>query len=403
MPFYNYEGVKYSGESLTGKIRAKSLIDAKNELKEKNIKILSLIEQEETLANKEIQLFNKVSKKELVPYLRQMTTLIASGVTVLEASMILEKQIKKGKLQVILEEVRKDLENGETLSNAYRKHPNAFPRLLVNVISVAEVSGTLENNLKKLSDYYEKLLENRSTLITAMIYPIMMLLASLGVGIFLMVSIVPMFVDFFESFDAPLPAITVMTMTISDFITSKGIWLFLFLTILIISYIVAKKNPEFRLRVDTLKLKIPVFGEFLQKNDFSVFMTTLSTLLSSSVPMVKALSMSKEVVSNARIRTLIAECEIEIEQGGQLSTIFSASPFVPPLLSQMILIGEKTGSLEDMLQKLSHIFEKEVEENSKRIKMITEPLVMVLIAGMVGFIVASIMLPMFSMYTSIQG
>ena len=141
----------------------------------------------------------------------------------------------------------------------------------------------------------------------------------------------------------------------------------------------------------------------MQKNDFAVFMTTMSTLLSSSVPMVNSLKMSKEVVSNSCIRELISKCELEIEQGGKLSNVFSSSPIVPILLSQMVEIGEKTGSLEEMLARLSLIFEKEVDENSKRIKTVLEPLVMVVIAGIVGFIVAAIMLPMFSMYTTIQG
>lgn len=403
MPFYNYEGMKSTGEMLSGGIHAKTLSEAKMHLREKKIRANSIVEQEETIANKEIQLFNKVSEKILVPYLRQMSTLIMSGVTVLDASIILEKQTKKGKFLSILEDVRKDLENGETLSNCYRKHPNAFPPLLINVIAVAEMSGALESNLNQIAGYYEKRLENKSKLVTAMIYPIMMLVAALGVGIFMMVSIVPMFVSFFESFDAPLPGITVMTMGISEFITSKGLWIFLMVVILIVSYISAKRQPKFKLQMDTLKLKIPIFGEFLQKNDFAVLMTTLSTLLSSSVPMVRALNMSKEVVSNTCIKEFITKCEVEIEQGGRLSTVFGESSFVPVILSQMILIGEKTGSLEDMLQKLSVIFEKEVDENSTRIKTIMEPLVMVLIAGMVGLIVASIMLPMFSMYTTIQG
>ncbi|MGX7420618.1 type II secretion system F family protein [Carnobacterium gallinarum] len=403
MPFYSYEGISTRGEGLSGGIRAKTVLEAKINLREKKIKVTSIIEQEESIANKEIQLFNKISEKELVPYLRQMSTLITAGVSVLDASIILEKQLKKGRFKEIISEIRKDLENGEPLSNSYRKHPNAFPPLLINVIAVAEISGALESNLNQIAGYYEKRVENKSTMITAMIYPMMMLIAALGVGVFMMVSIVPMFVSFFESFDAPLPKITIITMGISKFITSQGLWIFLFSVILIVSYNLAKKKPKFKLQVDTLKLKMPIFGELLQKNDFSVLMTTLSTLLSSSVPMVKALDMSKEVASNSCIKELIAKCETVIEQGGKLSTVFSESPFVPVMLSQMILIGEKTGTLEEMLKKLSIIFEKEVDENSKRIKTIVEPLVMVLIASMVGLIVASIMLPMFSMYTTIQG
>ncbi|MGY3777469.1 type II secretion system F family protein [Isobaculum melis] len=403
MALYSYEGKKSNKEIVTGSIRGNSISEVQKKLRESQIKAISIIEQEQTLANMEIQLFNKISLKQVAPYLQQMSTLINAGITVLDASMMLEKQTKKGKFQLILEEVRKDLENGESLSASYRKHPNAFPTLLVSVISVAELSGALESNLQQMAKYYEKTLENKSSMITAMMYPLMMLLAAVGVGVFLMVSIVPMFAAFFESFNAPLPAITKATMAISAFISTKGYIIVLALIVIISSFSVAKRNPVFKLKWDAFKLKIPVFGEFIQKSDFAVFMTTMSTLLSSSVPMVNALKMSKDVASNGCIREVISKCELEIEQGGRLSNIFLDSPIVPMILSQMVEIGEKTGSLEDMLARLSIIFEKEVDESSKRIKTVLEPLVMVVIAGIVGFIVAAIMLPMFSMYTTIQG
>lgn len=402
MALYSYEGIKPTGEIIMGNIRGNNVSEVQVKLRESRIKTISIVEQEQNLANMEIQIFNKISMKQLVPYLQQMSTLINAGITVLEASAMLEKQVKKGKFQLILEEVRKDLESGESLSAAYRKHPNAFPSLLVNIISVAELSGSLESNLTQVARYYEKSQENKSTLITAMMYPIMMFIAAIGVGVFLMISIVPMFTAFFESFDAPLPGITKLTMSMSDFLTTKGFFIVIVLIVIGVGFTLLKRNPAFKLKLDALKLKIPIFGEFMQKNDFAVFMTTMSTLLSSSVPMVNSLKMSKEVVSNTCIRELISKCELEIEQGGKLSNIFSSSPIVPILLSQMVEIGEKTGSLEEMLARLSLIFEKEVDENSKRIKTVLEPLVMVVIAGIVGFIVAAIMLPMFSMYTTIQ-
>ncbi len=403
MALYTYQGMKYTGEKFKGSLRANSLTEARNHLKNKHIKPLTLVEQEETLANKEIKFFSKVNVKILVAYLQQFSTLITSGITVLDASRMLEKQVKKGIFKEVLMDIRKNLESGESLSVSYRKHPNAFPPLLVNVISVAEVSGSLESNLQQMANYYEKSSENRSNMITAMIYPIMMLIGAIGVGVFLMISIVPMFAAFFESFDAELPAITKFTMKISGFLTTKGVWLALFIALLIIGFQVAKRNQKFQLSLDLFKLKLPVFGEFIQKSNFSVFMTTLSSLLASSVPMVKSLEMSKEVVSNTSIRELVSQCELEIEQGGKLSNVFTQNSVVPLILTQMVEIGENTGSLEDMLARLSIIFEKEVDENSKRIKTIVEPLVMVLIAGIVGFIVAAIMLPMFSMYTTIQG
>ncbi|MBL1226195.1 type II secretion system F family protein [Enterococcus sp. BWR-S5] len=403
MPLFTYQGMSYNGEKSRGSIRANSAIEAGNLLKKKHIKPLSLVEQKETMANKELDFFSKTSLKVLVAYLQQYSTLINAGITVLEAANMLEEQQQDKKFKKVLSEVKQDLEAGHTLSDSYRKHPNSFPPLLVNVIAVAEISGSLEKNLQQMARYYEKSAENRSSIITAMIYPILMLIASIGVGIFLMISIVPMFVSVFESFDAELPAITKITMKISEFLQTKGIVLFLVIFLIWLGIFIGKKNASFRLQYDTFKLKIPIFGEFIQKSYFSVFMTTLSSLLSSSVPMVTALSMSKEVVNNKFIQNMVMQCEIEVEQGGRLSNVFSQNWAVPILATQMVKIGENTGSLEDMLEKLSKIFEAEADEMSVRIKTIMEPLVMLIISGIVGFIVAAIMIPMFAMYGSIQG
>lgn len=398
-----YQGMKYSGERSSGSLQANSISEARTMLKKKHIKPISVVEQEATFANKEIALFSKVSLKLLVAYLQQFSTLVNAGITVLEASRMLEEQQRDKQFKKVLIEISRNLESGMTLSDSMKKHSNAFPLLLVNVIAVAEVSGSLEANLKKMADYYEKSSENRSSIITAMIYPIMMLIASIGVGIFLMVSIVPMFVTVFESFDAELPAITKLTMKISEFLQSKGIAILIGIMVLFIGLFFAKRNAEFRLKCDLLLLKLPGFGDLIQKSHFSVFLTTLSSLLTSSVPMVRALDMSKEVVKNTYIKQMVQACEAEVSQGGRISQVFSNNFAVPLLATQMVKVGENTGSLEDMLEKLSLIFEREVDESSKRIKTIIEPLVIVLICGIVGFIVAAIMLPMFGMYSAIQG
>lgn len=403
MAMFRYEGMTVTGEKVQGNIHATIESDVYNQLRKKKIKAKVILRREENLATKEIKLFDRVPLKQLSFYLQQMSTLINAGISVLDASTMLENQVKEKLFHKVLTEVRKDLENGEQLSACYKKHPNAFPGLLVNVIAVAEMSGSLEINLQQIAGYYEKRLVNRSSLITAMVYPILMLVASVGVAIFLMVSIVPMFIQMFESFDAPLPPITIVTIAISDFLKNQYILIIGIVLECVIGSFSIKYHPGLAFKADTYKLKLPFVGELIQKNDFSVFLMTLSTLLSSSVPMVQALKMSKESVSNLYIKEVIAKCELEIAQGGKLSQVFLASHVTPPILSQMVQIGERTGALDSMLSKLSIIFEREVDEVSKRVKTVMEPLVMVIIAVIVGFIVAAIMLPMLSVYTSIQG
>ncbi|EJF50162.1 type iv pilus assembly protein [Enterococcus sp. C1] len=403
MALFAYQGTNVRGETFSGSLRANSSVEARQKLRQKHIKVNSLIEQPETLANKEIQLFTKVSLKLLVGYLRQFSTLIASGITIVDASRMLEEQQKNPNFKKILGEVRDEIDSGRPLSEAYKDHPNAFPTLLTSVIAVSEMSGSLEGNLKDMADYYEKSAENRSGIVTAMVYPIILVILTFIVGIILLVMIVPMFVEVFEGFDADLPTITVATMAISEFLQSRG-WV---LAVLIVGFFVglwiARRDPTFDFAFQSFLLRIPLVGDMITKNSFSLFMTTMSTLLSSSVGMVTALNMSRDVVANKYIKRIIDNCAFQIEEGGKMSDVFRGNMMVPMLVTQMVEIGESTGSLEDMLKRLSIIYQKEVDETSKRLKTIMEPIVILIICVIVGLIVAAIMIPMFDLFGAIQG
>lgn len=403
MALFAYQGTNVRGETFSGSLRANSSVEARQKLRQKHIKVNSLIEQPETLANKEIQLFTKVSLKLLVGYLRQFSTLIASGITIVDASRMLEEQQKNPNFKKILGEVRDEIDSGRPLSEAYKDHPNAFPTLLTSVIAVSEMSGSLEGNLKDMADYYEKSAENRSGIVTAMVYPIILVILTFIVGIILLVMIVPMFVEVFEGFDADLPTITVATMAISEFLQTRG-WV---LAVLIVGFFVglwiARRNPTFDFAFQSFLLRIPLVGDMITKNSFSLFMTTMSTLLSSSVGMVTALNMSRDVVANKYIKRIIDNCAFQIEEGGKMSDVFRGNMMVPMLVTQMVEIGESTGSLEDMLKRLSIIYQKEVDETSKRLKTIMEPIVILIICVIVGLIVAAIMIPMFDLFGAIQG
>ncbi|AMG51122.1 type II secretion system F family protein [Enterococcus gallinarum] len=403
MALFAYQGTNVRGETFSGSLRANSSVEARQKLRQKHIKVNSLIEQPETLANKEIQLFTKVSLKLLVGYLRQFSTLIASGITIVDASRMLEEQQKNPNFKRILGEVRDEIDSGRPLSEAYKDHPNAFPTILTSVIAVSEMSGSLEGNLKDMADYYEKSAENRSGIVTAMVYPIILVILTFIVGIILLVMIVPMFVEVFEGFDADLPTITVATMAISEFLQTRG-WV---LAVLIVGFFVglwiARRNPTFDFAFQSFLLRIPLVGDMITKNSFSLFMTTMSTLLSSSVGMVTALNMSRDVVANKYIKRIIDNCAFQIEEGGKMSDVFRGNMMVPMLVTQMVEIGESTGSLEDMLKRLSIIYQKEVDETSKRLKTIMEPIVILIICVIVGLIVAAIMIPMFDLFGAIQG
>ncbi|MFK4567231.1 type II secretion system F family protein [Enterococcus sp. UD-01] len=403
MAIYTYEAQTIRGDIKKGRLRADSSFEAGQMLKKRGLRSKVLVEQEETLANKEIELFNNVSVKLLSDYLQQFSTLIDCGISITDACEMLAEQEQNKNLKKILLQICEEIKGGDALSTCYSRHPKAFPSMLVSIVRAAEMSGTLDSTLLRMSKYYEKKAKTKGSIITAMIYPIIMLILSLAVGIFLIVSIVPMFVTVFEGLDAELPAITKGTIALSDFLKTKGWLLALLIVGGVICFRILLRNNDMRFKWHLFLLRMPVFGELVQKSNLNVMLSTLSTLLESSVSISKALGMSADAVDNLYIKQLITNCQAEVEKGGSLSTVFSQDKIIPTLVTQMTLVGESTGSLESMLKKLSDMFEEEVAMLGERIKLIMEPITIILICAIVGLIVAAIMLPMFSMYGAVQG
>ncbi|MBO0423632.1 type II secretion system F family protein [Enterococcus plantarum] len=403
MAIYSYEAQTIQGNIKKGRLRADSLHEAGQSLKKRGLRSTLLIEQEETFATKEIQLFNKVSVKLLAEYLQKFSTLIDCGISITSACEMLAEQEQNKNFKKILTEICEEIQGGDALSTCYSKHPNAFPSMLISIVRAAEMSGTLDATLLRMSTYYEKKAKARGGVITAMIYPIIMLVLSLCVGIFLIVSIVPMFVTVFESLDAELPAITKITIGLSGFLQTKGWVLLVVIAIVVIAFKLMMRNAELKFKWHSLTLRMPVFGELIQKSNLNMMLSTLSTLLESSVSISKALGMSADAVDNLYIKQLIHRCQAEVEKGGSLSDVFSKDKIIPPLVTQMTIVGESTGSLESMLKKLSDMFEEEVEMLGERIKLIMEPITIIVICVIVGLIVSAILLPMFSMYDAVQG
>lgn len=403
MAIYSYEAQTIQGNIKKGRLRADSLHEAGQSLKKRGLRSTLLIEQEEIFATKEIQLFNKVSVKLLAEYLQKFSTLIDCGISITSACEMLAEQEQNKNFKKILTEICEEIQGGDALSTCYSKHPNAFPSMLISIVRAAEMSGTLDATLLRMSTYYEKKAKARGGVITAMIYPIIMLVLSLCVGIFLIVSIVPMFVTVFESLDAELPAITKITIGLSGFLQTKGWVLLVVIAIVFIAFKLMMRNAELKFKWHSLTLRMPVFGELIQKSNLNMMLSTLSTLLESSVSISKALGMSADAVDNLYIKQLIHRCQAEVEKGGSLSDVFSKDKIIPPLVTQMTIVGESTGSLESMLKKLSDMFEEEVEMLGERIKLIMEPITIIVICVIVGLIVSAILLPMFSMYDAVQG
>lgn len=405
MPVYKYVGRTERGAIKRGTIESTSRNEAIRQLRERGIRPREVKETEATVLNKNISLSlggKKVKNQHFVVYCRQFATLIRAGIPIVEATNILAQQTESKALQAALREVERDLQGGMAFSAAVEKQPKIFPPLFVNMVRAGEMTGSLDGTLDRLATYFEKQYALKKKVQSTMTYPIILLLLIVGVVIFLMTTIVPNFVSMFEQFGSDLPVITQMVVSTSEFVQSYW-WMILLAVIVIVSIfmLLFKKNQSFHYGVHVALLRMPIFGKVLRLSAIARMTRTLSSLFSSSVPILQALGIVERVVANPVIGKVVAEARENLEKGSPLSEPFKKSWVFPPLVSHMTAIGEQTGSLDYMLEKIADFYEEDVERTVDSLKSLIEPLMIVILAVVVGFIVLSIMIPMFTIYTEI--
>ena len=274
--------------------------------------------------------------------------------------------------------------------------------MFINMVRAGEAGGNMEETLERLAEHFEKQHQTRQKIKSAMAYPIVVGIVAVAVVIFMLVSVVPTFVGMFADFGADLPAITQFVMDASAFM-QRFWWLILLIALVIgITFNLLNNRKQTRYYLDLLKLRMPIFGKMLQKAALARMTRTLSSLFSSGVPILQALSIVEKVVENEVIARVIKASREELARGGSLTGPMVAHWAFPPLTTQMIAIGEETGSLDAMLSKVAEFYEKEVENSTDQLKSLIEPLMIVFLAGIVGVIVLAIMVPMFDMFNHIQ-
>lgn len=400
MAMYKYVGRTEKGAIKKGTIEGATKSQAIQALREKGIRPRELTETKATIFNKDISIGgDRVKSEDFVIYCRQFATLIRAGVSIVDSTNILAQQTESKGLKKALGQVEADIREGRSFSEAAEKHPKAFPPLFVNMVRAGEASGEMDTTLDRLANHYEKQNALMKKVQSTLAYPAVLLVVIIAVVIFLMVSIVPQFIATFESFDAELPAITQMVMSMSDFMIQ---WWFLLLafTIIVITffYMLFKNNKSFKHTVYVGLLKLPVFGKLIQKSVIAQMTRTLSSLFSSSVPILQALKIVEKVIANPVIQKVVREAHDNLEEGKPLSEPIQKSWVFPPLVGHMIAIGEQTGQLDFMLSKVADFYEEDVDRTVDTLKSLIEPMMIVLLAGVVGFIVMAIMVPMFSVY-----
>lgn len=393
---------KYSGRDRRGKkegtLTAASRREAMAKLKEYGIRVIEITEVPETLLTMELQIGNPVKLQHFVIYLRQFATLIKAGVTVVEATEILAVQTESKALKNALIAVEQDLREGNPYSEAVAKHKKIFNSMFINMVKAGEVAGNMDETLEKLADDFEKQHDTVSKVKSALTYPAVIGVLAIGAVIFLLVGVVPTFVTMFEDMGAELPGITQFVLNSSSFMQSFWWLILLFILLFVFSILSLKKNKKTKYYLDYFLLRMPIFGNMMQKAALARMMRTLSSLFSSSVPILQAMSIVEKVVENEVIARVIRESRNSLEKGRSMTEPMMNHWAFPPLVTQMISIGESTGALDAMLSKIAEFYEKEVEQGTDRLKSLIEPIMIVFLAGVVGVIVLSIMMPMFSMF-----
>lgn len=397
---FQYIGKSAVGRNISGKIEAESKEHALI-LLEKEGKIILKINETKPW-NRDIILNKRINHKDFIIFLRQYATLIHAGIPISEATKTMIAQTTNYALTVALNDIDKKLEQGQALSKSVAAHPNVFPELLVNMIAAGEASGRLDDILNQMADYYEKEYRNKQTIISALLYPSIVGVITVIMSLILLTFVVPQFVNMIESFGESIPAYTKFVMTLSHFVISYWWVGFLLCVLGIIIYQYLLKYDRFIYRRDTFKMKIPLLGTLVQKGVLVRMTQTLSTLYNSSVPILKGVEITERVVGNKVIEEVLKESKKSLEEGESITKPMENHWAFPTLVIQMIKIGEKTGSLDSMLMKVAEFFEDEVKHLSERIKTLIEPIMIVILAVIVGGIVMAIVIPMFSLFENLQ-
>ncbi|WP_345239929.1 type II secretion system F family protein [Pontibacillus salipaludis] len=400
MAYFKYKARTSKGKMKEGRIKADSKREAVGKLKEDGMTVATINELNSILY-KDIQLGSQVKNKEFVIYLRQFATLLESGISLIQSTYILKEQTSSKALQRALTQIAEDLEGGLSFSDAAEKHHKIFPDLFVNMVRAGEAGGNLDEILDRLAAYYEKQYDTRQKVISALAYPIVVLVIAIGIVIFLLSFVVPRFADMFLSFGGDIPPITQFVMSLGELSQSMW-WLFIVLPLLFyggIQYM--KQYPRFSYGLDLLKLRIPIFGPLIQKAVLARMTRTMSSLFNSSVPILQAVYITERIVGNKVVESVLKTTRKSLEKGESMAAPMQKHWIFPPLVTQMVSVGESSGSLDHMLGKVADFYESELDYATDRIKSLIEPVMIAFLALIVGGIVAAIAIPMFSIFEQI--
>lgn len=393
------------GQLVKGRLEAKNQAAVANRLRTMGLAPLSITEVRNTGLQREINIpgfGEKVDLKDLAIMARQMATMISAGLSLLRTLSILADQTENPALAKVLAQVRNDVEQGHSLSSSMSKHREAFPPLMINIIRAGETGGFLEDSLQSVATNYEAEVKLRAKIKSAMTYPVMVFIMAIVAMVVMLLFIVPVFDEMFTSLGGTLPAPTLLLVKLS------GIMKWLAPAAVVVSVLFAmwwhkhKNDESVRSRIDPLKLRLPVFGKLFQKVAIARFSRNFGTMIGAGVPLLQALSIVGETSGNWTIEHAVQQVQDSVRTGNSLAGPLANHTVFPPMVVQMISVGEDSGALEQMLHKISDFYDQEVETTTEQLTSLIEPLMIAFIGVVVGGMIIALYLPIFNVFNLIE-
>lgn len=402
MPGFSYVAVDKRGKEKRGSLEAETRERALEQLKAEGLIPVSVREQ--GALNKEIDfsIGKKVKPRDLSVFCRQFVSITQAGVPMKEALQMLSEQTENKWLKRAISEVLLNVEKGNTLADSMRSQPDIFPPMLVNMVEAGEQSGSLEMAFSRMAVHFEKEAKLKATIKKATIYPIILVIAAIGVIAVMLLFVIPIFIDMFADLDIEMPAITMFVMNSSKWMTSHWYVLLAIIVGVVAAYKLIYKTTQGRLTIDRIKMKMPLFGKLTVKTACSQFARTMSTLLMSGISTIDALETTSKIVNNIHYTNAMLKAREEVMKGVPLSEPLEASGIFPPMVYHMTGIGEETGNVEEMLEKMADYYDEEVEMTTQSVLAAMEPIIILFMALIIGTLVIAVISPIASMYNGLD-
>ncbi len=398
---FSWEGTDRKGNRVKGETRASTIAMARAELRRQGINPLKVRKKASSIFSNRKK---KITSKDIAIFSRQLATMMAAGVPMVQAFDIVGRGHNNPSMQEMILSIKADVEGGTSLTGSLRKHPLYFDDLFCNLVEAGEQAGVLETLLDKIATYKEKTESLKAKIKKALFYPTAVILVAILITSIIMIFVIPQFKDLFSSFGADLPAFTQFVINISDFVAG---WWWAILGVVVIAVVTAaniwKRSPKFRETLDKLLLKVPVIGMIMHKAALARFCRTTATMFAAGVPLVEALQSVAGATGSAVYEKAVLKMRDDVATGQSLTLSMRQQGLFPHMVIQMVTIGEESGALDDMLSKVADFYEEEVDNAVDALSSLLEPLIMVVLGTVIGGLVVALYLPIFQLGSVVSG